>query len=101
MATSKRYRTVTPEDYGLPTYRPLYTYVIDLNERGRFLAHVDNDRERTVFTLSNEDGQESCGGALWMIEDGFMRHIHDVEGLEQYLKSIGIMPAHGRLEEEA
>lgn len=89
--------TFTPEDFGLKTYCPIYTYVIDLNERGRFLAHVDNDRDRTVFTLSNEDSED---GSLWITEFGYMRHTEDISGLEDYLKMVGIMPKNGQLRKE-
>jgi regulation of enolase protein 1 (concanavalin A-like superfamily) len=66
--------------------------VIDLDERGWFKAHVENQNGKTVFQFSNEDeetGWPSEAG-LWLVEDGFMRHGRDTDGLLTYLKSIGI-----------
>jgi len=66
--------------------------VIDLDERGWFKAHVENQNGRTVFQFSNEDeetGWPSEDG-LWLVEDGFMRHGRDTAWLLEHLKSIGI-----------
>lgn len=64
--------------------------VVDLDERGWFKAHVESQNGKTVFQFSNEDetGWPSQDG-LWLIEDGFMRHGRDTDGLLSYLKSAG------------
>lgn len=41
------------------------TMVVDLDERGVFKAHVDDDKGRTVFELSTEDDEE---GVLWLVQ---------------------------------
>ncbi len=65
-----------------------YTYVIDLNERGEFRAHVDDPDGDTVFIITSED---STGGELWIIEDGYMKHVKDIDGLREYLIELGVM----------
>jgi hypothetical protein len=66
-------------------------FIVDLDERGWFKAHVENQNGKTIFEFSNEDetGWPSNDG-LWLVEAGFMRHGRDVVGLLDYLKSIGI-----------
>lgn len=82
-------------------YTPTYLYVIDLNERGYFRAHVEDPQGKVVFNLTNEDEEtgRELGGELWLVEDGFMKHIDDVNGLEKYLKSVQIMPSRSTLKE--
>jgi hypothetical protein len=66
--------------------------VIDLDERGSFIGHVENADGKTVFAFTNEDietGWPSEDG-FWLVEDGFMRHKHDTEGLLKYLVSMGL-----------
>lgn len=57
-------------------FRQELVQVVDLDERGWFKSHVENQNGRTVFSFSNEDektGWPSEDG-LWLVEDGFMRH---------------------------
>ena len=61
-----------------------FTYTIDLDERGEFRLHVDNEFGITVFELHSEDAEIS------LVEDGFMRHGRDTEGLLDYLVDCGI-----------
>ena len=66
--------------------------VIDLDERGSFIGPVENADGTTVFAFTNEDietGWPSEDG-FWLVEDGFMRHKHDTEGLLKYLVSMGL-----------
>lgn len=73
-------------------FRQNLVLVVDLDERGSFGAHVDNQNGKTVFEFSNEDketGWPSEDG-LWLVEDGFMKHGRDAEGLLDYLQSVGI-----------
>lgn len=72
----------------LKPFRQELTYVIDLDERGIFRAHVENSSGTTVFEFDNEDEERT--GALWLVEDGFMRHSHDTDGLHSYLIDMGI-----------
>ena len=68
------------------------TLVIDLDERGSFVGHVENQKGKTVFAFSNEDenGWPDEDG-FWLIEDGFMRHGTDTDGLLEYLVSVGVV----------
>lgn len=66
-----------------------YRYWIDLDERGEFRATVYNSRDRAVFNINGFD----------IFEDGFMKHKHDIQGLEEYLKTLKIMPPASRLVE--
>lgn len=68
-----------------------YAWVIDLNERGYFSAHVEDAAGTIVFSCNNEEDDGDGGivhGELWLTMDGFMRHIHDVAGLTHYLRDI-------------
>lgn len=73
--------------------------VVDLDERGWFKAHVQEQNGQTVFEFSNED--EDTGWPLPdgipLVTDGFIRHGRDVVGLLEYLQSIGIAQAHSTL----
>ena len=72
--------------------RQALALVVDLDERGSFKAHVEDPSGKTVFEFSNEDeetGWPSENG-LWLIEDGFMRHGRDVDGLHEYLLQMKI-----------
>lgn len=68
-----------------------YRYVIDLNERGIFQAHVEHEDGEIVFKFSNlEDGEEQ--EELWIVADGFMENIEDLSGLHKCLIDLGIIP---------
>lgn len=75
---------------------PVYDYVIDLNERGCFSAHVENSETgKIVFSFSNENEEiDEEGnsyfeyGELWLVQDGFMKFPEDVKGLQSYLIDI-------------
>ncbi|MCA3018520.1 MAG: hypothetical protein ING66_04235 [Rhodocyclaceae bacterium] len=69
-------------------------YVIDLDERGYFQAHVQNDNGTCVYKLNNEDSDD---GSLWLVTDGFMKHAYDHHGLHKYLQSIGIAKPTGTI----
>ena len=95
-----------------------YTYHIDLNERGYFMAHVENSRGRTIvsYDLPEIDGEcldcgeteEHCNcesPSIHYTEDwdifsdwvGYVKNFEDVEGLERYYKEMGMMPKNARL----
>lgn len=70
-------------------FREKLLYVIDLDERGLFKAHVENQNGKEIFSLSNEDEGGWPGGDLDLVEDGYMRHALDVRGLHEYLQMVG------------
>lgn len=65
--------------------------VVDLDERGSFKAHVDDQKGKTVFSFSNEDAT-GCPDedGLWLVNDGYMKHRRDSDGLHDYLLTAGI-----------
>ncbi|GIK44953.1 MAG: hypothetical protein BroJett012_08560 [Betaproteobacteria bacterium] len=79
-------------------FREKLLYVIDLDERGLFKAHVENQNGKEIFSLSNEDEGGWPGGDLDLIEDGYMRHARDVRGLHEYLQEVGLAGPRSTLE---
>ena len=74
-----------------PAMKPrCYGWVIDLDERGIFRAHLENESGRTLFSLDNESSPD---GAVDLVTDGFLRHGRDTEGLREYLVGIECLPA--------
>ena len=71
-------------------FREKLLYVIDLDERGWFKAHVENQNGKEVFFLSNEDEGGWPNGNLDLVEDGYMRHGRDIDGLHEYLQKVGL-----------
>ena len=67
----------------------VFNYQIDLNERGSFRASVSSPDGETVFTIraGNELGEDEAS----IFEDGYMKHIHDMKGLKEYLVQMGVM----------
>lgn len=67
--------------------------IIDLDERGSFRGHVEDQTGKTVFEFSNEDedGWPDEDG-FWLVEFGYMKHGRDAAGLLQYLKGMEIVP---------
>jgi hypothetical protein len=66
-----------------------FRYIIDLNERGSFRAHVEDKEGNDVFTIlaGNELGEDETS----IFDEGYMKNINDVGGLEDYLKQLNIM----------
>lgn len=75
------------------TKYPIYGYYINLDERGSFYADVRNARGSTVYEIRDEPDDDSTS----IFEDGFMRDKHDLDGLETYLRDLGIIPNDGRI----
>lgn len=82
-----------------------YKYVIDLDERGQFQAHVEDHGGKTVWEVSypeyyqdDETGEEMENSTIF--DDGYMSDTDDVQGLEKYLKQVGIMPEQAELKSE-
>jgi len=74
-------------------YEPIYTYVIDHDERGEFRATVRDENDETVYQVgNNEDGE------IEQVEDGFMRNKTDIAGLQKHLRNIDIIPKNGIIE---
>ena len=65
------------------------TMVVDLDERGSFKAHVDDQAGKEIYAFSNdgEDGWPDPDG-LWLVQCGYMSHSRDSDGLLGYLASI-------------
>lgn len=75
-----------------------FLYIIDLNERGFFKAHVeDKNSSKTFFSFGNESEEELEDG-ISMIEDGYMKNVEDVDGLKYYLIECKIIPIDATLE---
>jgi len=70
-----------------------YAYVIDINERGEYRAHVEDDNGKTVFVIDLDDYPE------WF-EDGWMKHADDIHGLLEYLIDMAIVPKTASLHRE-
>lgn len=66
-----------------------FLFVVDMDERGVFSAHVEDPKGKEVFSFSSEDEED---GELWIVRDGFMRHSTDIAGLEEYLVDLKIIP---------
>jgi hypothetical protein len=88
-----------------------YLYLIDLDERGSFRAHVEDAKTgKVVFQFSNEEEEEvlddegeptgevhTFDGEISMVRDGYMKHGEDIVGLEEYLIDMKIIPAGSHL----
>lgn len=76
----------------LNPYRQELSLVIDLDERGSFRGHVANQNGKSIFDFSNEDDETGwpAENGFWLVEDGFMSHGRDTDGLLKYLQDRGI-----------
>lgn len=75
-----RFQVLRDLHKGLDT-RTFLTYFINLDERGEFYADVRNAYDKPVFEISGFE----------IFEDGFMSHSRDLDGLKDYLVSLGVM----------
>lgn len=66
-----------------------FGYFIDIDERGSFRADVRDETGKTVFEVlaGNELGEDESS----LVDDGFMSHTSDIDGLQTYLQSMGVM----------
>lgn len=62
-------------------------YSINLDERGDFYADVRQEDGQTIFEIHGAD----------LIEDGFMRNKHDLDGLLSHLVELGVAQPSARL----
>lgn len=75
-------------EFELPkTPRVLFGYYVNLDERGEFYADVRAADGESIFDLRSDDD-----GRIQLIEDGFLGHKNDLDGLQQYLQHMGLMP---------
>ena len=74
---------------------PLYEFIVNLNERGSFSASVYDSNGKSVYELRGGDelGEDESS----LVDDGFMRHMEDLDGLTEYLQSISIIPAGSKI----
>lgn len=66
-----------------------YTHHINLDERGSYSADVRNPEGATVFEI--KDGDELDEDETSIFEDGWMKHKHDIGGLEACLRELGVI----------
>lgn len=68
-----------------------YLYYINLDERGSFSADVRGPGGKTVLEIKG--GNELAEGETSLVEDGYMRDFKDLNGLSDYMRSIGFKVA--------
>lgn len=61
-------------------------YYVNLDERGDFYADVRDPSGATIFEVRSEED-----GTIALIEDGFMRHKTDLDGLAEHLADLGLI----------
>jgi len=61
-------------------------YYVNLDERGDFYADVRDPSGATILEVRSEED-----GSIALIEDGFMRHKTDLDGLAEHLVSLGLI----------
>jgi hypothetical protein len=70
----------------------VFSYHVNLDERGYFSSDVRNWKGKTVFQISSADVLEN------MLNDGFMKSKYDIAGLLEFLHDTGTIPADGTLQ---
>lgn len=68
-------------------------YIIDMDERGDFSAHVENKEGQTIWEINTESAQQ-------LTEDGFIKDLRDVQNIASYLLSIGKIDTYTEVIEE-
>jgi hypothetical protein len=71
-------------------------------ERGEFSAYVEDEKGNVVWEVRYPDYYEDDEtGELvesnTIFDDGYMKHHNDIDGLEKYLKSIGVLKENDEL----
>jgi len=81
------------------SYDEPYLFVVDLDERGYFKAHVEDMDGQSIFSFDNEiESEDDDGdtqveyGDIWLIEDGYMASRYDMDGLRKYLVDSDVIP---------
>lgn len=70
----------------------LFGFYVNLDERGEYRADVRDIHGVTVFEYSSNDE-----GVIELVEDGFLAHARDLEGLASYLQERSVIPASAEL----
>lgn len=65
-----------------------FKFIVDLDERGEFNFHVEDEGEKIVYESHNDLGDLDTST---IFQDGFMKDAGDLAGLRDYLASLGIM----------
>jgi len=73
----------------------IYTYHINLDERGSFFADVRDIDGYTVYEINA--GDLLGAGETSIFEDGFMRDSRDTESLKGYLEDLKVIPLHSQI----
>jgi len=74
-----------------------YKYVVDLDERGTFQAHVEDVDGKTVYEIDSDE--DNLDGGIRLAEDGWMSHNRDINGLTNFLQHIGVFGSIDTIEE--
>ena len=73
----------------------IYEFIYD-NESGEFMGYVfeqtQGEKALTTYCIDDIDEMRT------MIEDGIMKHIDDVDGLEKYLKTEKVLGPHDSIQ---
>lgn len=72
-----------------------YTYHVNFDERGGFYADVRDPQGVTVFEVRG--GNELPDDETSLVDDGYMKHLRDINGLLEYLIQAGILPKQATL----
>lgn len=79
--------------FGSETKRK-FGYVIDVEERGEFVADVRQEDGTSVFEVRNAQGEDESD----LVQDGYMKHFRDIDGLAEYLQdTMGVMLSNDEL----
>ncbi len=62
------------------------------NHEEKMFSHEELPEEMTIM-----DGDEELDESIALVDDGYMKHIHDIDGLKAYLIQAGIIPANSAL----
>lgn len=74
---------------------PIYGYYINLDERGEFYADVRDAEGKSVFEIF--EGSRLGEDESSIFDDGFMRDKHDLPGLSEHLRNLGVIPADAKV----
>jgi len=73
-----------------------FLFCVDLDERGEFRMHVEDENRKEVFSFVYPDSEDDT-----FFEDGWVKHPHDIEGWQEYLiEDLKVMPNDGELIED-
>jgi hypothetical protein len=70
-----------------------YYWFVNLDERGEFNADVRTEDGKTIYEVKSDE----LDGHIWQMEDGYMKHSNDLNGLTSYLKELKIIPLNSKI----